>query len=75
MSEVDTDPKGRFLFFKVTLSNDRVLFVYTPSVHNTREQLSRGNFSEELQNYMENKNDGNENKIIFGDSNFTMDKM
>ena len=24
---------------------------------------------------MENKNEGNENKIIFGDFNYTMDKM
>ena len=27
ITEVDTDPKGRFVSFKVTLSYDRVLFV------------------------------------------------
>ena len=34
-----------------------------------------GSFFEGLQNYMENKNKGNENKIIFGDFQCTMDKM
>ena len=29
VNEVDTDPKGRFVSFKVTLSNDKVLCVYT----------------------------------------------
>ena len=29
VTEVDTDPKGRFVSFKVTPSNDRVLCVYT----------------------------------------------
>ena len=28
VTEVDTDPKGRLVSFKVTLSNDRVLCVY-----------------------------------------------
>ena len=43
-----------------------------PSRRNTREQLVRGRFFEGLQNYMENKFEGNENKIILGD--FKMDK-
>ena len=30
---------------------------------------------ERLQSYMENKNEGNENKIILGDFNCTTDKM
>ena len=34
-----------------------------------------GCFFEGIQDYMENKNEGNENKIIFGDFNCTMDKM
>ena len=34
-----------------------------------------GRFFEGLQNFMENKNEGNENKIIPGDFNCTMDKM
>ena len=37
--------------------------------------MSRGCFFEGLQNHIENKNDGNENKIILGDFNCTMDKM
>ena len=61
--------------FKVTLSNDRVLCVYAPSGNSTREQLASGRFSEGLQNYMENKNKGNENKIILGDFNCTIYKM
>ena len=32
-------------------------------------------FLKGLQNYMENKNDGNENKIILGDFNCTVDKV
>ena len=34
-----------------------------------------GLFLEGLQNYMENKNKGNENKILLGDFNCTMYKM
>ena len=41
----------------------------------TRELLALGRFFEGLQNYMENKNEGNENKIILGDFNCIMDKM
>ena len=44
VTEVDTDPKGRFVFFKFTPSTDRVLCVYAPSRHSTREQLARGHF-------------------------------
>ena len=61
--------------FNVTSSNDRVLYVYAPSGHSTRKQLARGRFFEELQNYMENKNEGNKDKIILGDFNCTMDKI
>ena len=32
-------------------------------------------FLKGLQNYMENKNEGNENKIILGDFNCTFDKV
>ena len=39
------------------------------------ELLARRSFFEGLQNYMENKHKGNENKIILGDFNCTMDKM
>ena len=34
-----------------------------------------GRFFEGLQNYMQNKNEGNENEIMFGDLNCTMDKI
>ena len=72
---VDADPKGRYVSFQLTPSNDRVLCVYAPSRYNTREQLDRGRFFEGLQNYMEKKKKGNENKIILEDFNCTMDKM
>ena len=75
VTEVDTDPKERFVSFKVTPSNDKVLCVYAPLGHSTREQLARGRFFEGVQNYMENKNEGNENKIILGDFNCILDKM
>ena len=73
--EVDTDPKRRFVSFKVTPCNDIVLSVYTLSGHNTKDQLARRNFFEGLQNYMENKCEGNKNKIILREFSFTMDKM
>ena len=75
VTEVDIDPKGRFVSFKVTPSDDRVLCIYPPSGHSTRERLSRGRFFEGLKNYMEDKNEGNENKIILVYFNYTMDKM
>ena len=34
-----------------------------------------GVFFEGLQNFMQNKNEGNENKIILGNLNCTMDKI
>ena len=62
VTEVDTDPKETFVSFKVTPSNDKFLCVYAPSGHSTREHLARRRFFEKLQNYMENQNEGNENK-------------
>ena len=73
--EVDTNPKGRFVSFMVTSSNDRVVCVYAPSGHTAREQLTRGRFLEGQQSYMQSKNEGIENKIILGGFNYTMDKM
>ena len=55
ITEVDTDPKGRFVFFKVTPFNDRVLCVYAPSRYSTKEKLARGRVFEGLQNYMKIK--------------------
>ena len=49
--------------------------VYAPSGHSTRKKLTRGGFFERLQSYIENKNNRNENKIILGEFNCTMDKM
>ena len=46
-----------------------------PSGHSTRKQLASGRFFEGLENYMGIKKEGNENKIILGDFNCTMDKM
>ena len=74
ITEVDTDSKGMFVSFKVTPSNDRGLCVYAPSGYCSREELVRRRFSEGLQNYMENKNERNESKIIPGDFNCIMNK-
>ena len=60
----DTDPKGRFVSFTFTLSNERVLCVYAHSGYSTREQLDGRRCFEGLQNYMENKNNENKTKII-----------
>ena len=68
VTKVEADSKRRSVSFKV-------FFVYATSGHKTREQLDRGHFFEGLQNYMESKSEGNENKIILGDVNCTVDKM
>ena len=75
VTEVDIDPKGRFVSFKVAPLNDRIFCVYAPSGHNTREQLARGRFFEGLQTYIETRTEGNENKILLGDFNCTLDRM
>ena len=75
VAEVDSDPNGRFISFKVAPSDDRVLCVYAPSGHSHREQLIRRRFFEELQNYMDNKFKGKENKIIMGDFNCTLNMI
>ena len=75
ISDVDTDLKGRFVSFRVASSNDRVLCIYAPSGHSNREQLIRGRFFEGLQTYIKNKTEGNENKIIIGDFNCTLEKI
>ena len=46
INEVDTNPKGRIVSFKVTSSNDRVLYLYVPSAYSIREQLAMGRFFE-----------------------------
>ena len=73
--KVDSDLKGRFLSFKFTSSNDRVLSVYAPSGYSTRKQLDRERFFKGLQIYVGNKYKGNENKAIFEDFDCTMDKI
>ena len=40
---------------------------YVHSGYSTRDQLVKWCYFKELQYYMENKNEGNENKIILGD--------
>ena len=43
--------------------------VYAPSGYGTMKELVRGCLFEVLENYMQNKNEGNENKIILGGLN------
>ena len=59
LTEVDTDPRQRFVSFKVITINES--YVCTPSGYSTREQLAMGCFFEGLQKYMQNKHEGNEN--------------
>ena len=75
VTEVKTDPKGRFVSFKVTPSTDRVLCVYTLQGMAQWNSWLGGRFFEGLENYMEIKKEGNENKKILGDFNCTMDKI
>ena len=73
--KADNDPKGRFVSFQFSPSNDRVLCVYAPSECSTSEQMDRGRFFEGLQNYMDSNNKGNENKILLEYFNCAMDKI
>ena len=73
VTEGDNDPKERSVSFKVTTSNESS--VCAPSGYSTREQLARWRFFEGLQKYMQFKNEGNENEIMLGNLNCTMDKI
>ena len=53
----------------------RVLCIYAPSRAITRNEQVRGHFFERLQNFMEDKIKGNENKIILREFNSAMNKM
>ena len=54
VTEVGTDPKGRFVSFQVTPSNNRGLCVYAPSGYSTKEQLTRGlSLKDYRKHYME----------------------
>ena len=73
--EVVTDPERRFVSFKGTPSNDRVLCLCPFSVQHQRTAGLGGRFFERLKSYMQNKNEGNESKTIIGDLNYTVDKI
>ena len=71
---VDTDPKRRFLSFKVTVSNESSLLVPLQGIAPENSWLG-ALFGRTTQNHMQNKNEGSENKIMLGDLNCTMDKI
>ena len=52
----------------------RVLCLW-PFRYSTREELASGRFFERLQNYTQNRNEGNENEIMLGDLDCAMDKI
>ena len=74
VTEVDNDPKERFVSLKVTTSNESCLFVPLQSIAPENSWLG-GVFFEGLQKYMQNKNEGNENKTMLGALNCSMDKI
>ena len=73
VTEVDTDPKERFASFKVTTSNERSLFVPLQSIASQSSWLG-GAFLKYYKKICKIK-DGNENKIMLGVLNCTMDKI
>ena len=73
ITEVATNPKRRFVSFKVTPSNDRV--ASPPSGYSTRERLAREALFWRTTKLYANKNEGNGNKIILGDLNCAIDKI
>ena len=76
VTELDTDPKERFVSSSqvTTTSNESSLFVPLQGIAPEASWLG-GRFFEGLQKYMQNKNEGNENKIMLGAVNCTMDKI
>ena len=60
---VDINPKERFVSFKVTTYNDSFLFAPLQGIAPESSWLG-GGFFKGLQKYMQNKNEGNENKIM-----------
>ena len=60
--------------FTFTPSNDRVLCVYSPQGIAPGNSWTGGRFFEGVQNYRENKDKGNENKILLEDFSCAMVK-
>ena len=73
VTEVDTDPKERFVSLKVTKSNEGSLFVSLQSITPESSWLG-GAFLEYYKKIWKIK-EGNENKKMLGVLNFTMDKI
>ena len=73
VTEVDTDPKERFVSFKVTTSNEGSLFVPLQSIAPESSWLG-GAFLKYYKKICKIK-EGNENKIMLGVLNCTMDKI
>ena len=74
ISKVDTDPKGRFRSSKVSSSNESSLFVPLQGIAHQRPAGYEALFWSTTKLYA-NKSEGNENKIMLGDLNSTMDKI
>ena len=72
ITEVETDRKGRFVFFKVTPSNESSLFVPLQGIAPENSWLGRA-FLKDYKNICKIKR--NENKITLRDLNCTMDKI
>ena len=73
VTEVDTDPKERFVSFKVTTSNEGSLFVPLQSIAPESNWLG-GDFLKYCKKICKIK-EGNENKIMLGVLNCTMVKL
>ena len=73
VTEVDTDPKKRFVSFKVTISNEGSLLVPLQSIAPESSWLG-GAFLKYYKKICKIK-EGNENKIMLGVLNCTMDKI
>ena len=73
VTEVDTDPKKRFVSFKVTISNEGSLLVPLQSIAPESSWLG-GAFLKYYKKICKIK-EGNENKIMLGVLNCTMNKI
>ena len=74
ITDVDADPKGRFVSSNVTPSNQKSLFVSLQGMAPEKSWLEAGGGGGGGTLY-KNKNEGNENKIMLGYLNCTMFKI
>ena len=75
IKDIKSDPKGRYILFRIKDSNDLVAAIYAPSGASKEKQTERTNFYKHfnkiLKKYIKNK----DNILLVGDFNVTLEKI